>query len=82
MTNFSYMFRYTHHHQGAHYSSLLKLQLPNVTNITSASSNNALPDDGDCTETCSNCLNVNFNVNFKIVFKTIQLWVSWWIKKL
>jgi hypothetical protein len=34
--------------------------------------NNALPDDGDCTETCSSCFNVNFNVNFKIVFKTID----------
>ena len=29
----------------------------------------ALPDDGDYTETCWSCFNVNFNVNFKIVFK-------------
>jgi hypothetical protein len=41
---------------------------------------NALPDYGDCTETCRSCFNVNFNVNFKIVFKTIHLCTSWWIK--
>jgi hypothetical protein len=46
------------------------------------SSNNALPDDDDCTETCRSCFNVNFNVNFKIVFKTVHLCISWWIKKL
>jgi hypothetical protein len=32
-----------------------------------------LPDDGDCTETCRSC----FNVNFKIVFKTVHLCISW-----
>jgi hypothetical protein len=47
-----------------------------LTTVTLASPNNALPDDGDCTETCRSC----FNVNFKIVFKTIQLCISWWIK--
>jgi len=26
--------------------------------ITLASSNNAFPDDGDCTETCRSCFNV------------------------
>jgi hypothetical protein len=36
----------------------------------------ALPDDGDYTETCWRC----FNVNFKIVFKTIHLYITWWIK--
>jgi hypothetical protein len=50
--------------------------------VTLVSSNNALPDDGDCTETCRSCFNINFNVNFKIVFKTIQLCISWWIRKL
>jgi hypothetical protein len=45
------------------------------------SSNNEFPDDGDCTETCRSCFDVNFNVNFKIVFKTIHLCISWWIKK-
>jgi hypothetical protein len=34
-----------------------------------ASSNNALPDDGDCTETCRSCFNVDFNVNFNFFFK-------------
>ena len=48
--------------------------------ITLASSNSALPDDGDYTETCWSRFNVNFNVNFKIVFKIIQLCISWWIK--
>jgi hypothetical protein len=51
------------------------------TTVTLASSNNALPDDGDCTETCRSCFNVSFNVNFKIVFKTIQLCISWRIKE-
>jgi hypothetical protein len=45
--------------------------------VTLASSNNALPDDGSCIETCRSCFNVNFNVNFKIVFKTIHLCISW-----
>jgi hypothetical protein len=40
------------------------------------------PDDGDCTETCWRCYNVNFNVNFKTVFKIIQLCIIWWIKTL
>jgi hypothetical protein len=44
-------------------------------------SKNALPDDGDCAETCRSCFNVNFNVNFKIGFEIIQLCISWWIKK-
>jgi hypothetical protein len=52
-----------------------------LTNVTLASSKNALPDDGDGTETCWSCFNVNFNVDFKIVLKTIHLCISWWIKK-
>jgi hypothetical protein len=32
-----------------------------LTNITSASLNSALPDDGDYTQTCWRCFNVNFN---------------------
>jgi hypothetical protein len=36
-----------------------------LTNVTLASSNSALPDDGDYTETCSSCFNVNFNTPFK-----------------
>jgi hypothetical protein len=43
-----------------------------LTTVTLASSNNALPDDGDCTETCWSCFSVNCNVNFKIVFKTLK----------
>jgi hypothetical protein len=38
-------------------------------NVTLASSNNALPDDGDCIETCRSYFNVNFNVNFKTVLR-------------
>ena len=30
-----------------------------------ASSNNALADDGDCTETCRSCFNVNFIILFR-----------------
>jgi len=48
-----------------------------LTNATLASSNSALPGDGDYTETCWSCFIVNFNVKFKIVFKTIQLCISW-----
>jgi len=44
-----------------------------LTNATLAGSNSALPDDGDYTETCWSC----FNVNFKIAFQTIQLCISW-----
>jgi hypothetical protein len=33
----------------------------------------ALPDDGDCTETCWIC----FIVNFNILFKAILLCISW-----
>jgi hypothetical protein len=39
-----------------------------LTTVTLARSNNAPPDDGDCTETCRSCFNVNFNAKFKIVF--------------
>jgi hypothetical protein len=35
-----------------------------------------IPDNGDCTETCWSCFNINFNVNFKIVFKTIHLCIG------
>jgi len=34
-------------------------------NVTLATSNSALLDDGDYTETCWNCFNVNFNTPFK-----------------
>jgi len=40
-----------------------------LTNATLVRSNSALPDNGDYTETCLSCFNVNFNVSFKIVFK-------------
>jgi hypothetical protein len=38
-----------------------------LTTVTLASSNNALPDDGVCTETCWSCFNVNFNTPFKAI---------------
>jgi len=31
-----------------------------LTTVTLASSNSALPDDGDYTKTCQRCFNVNF----------------------
>jgi len=50
-----------------------KLKLLKTT-VNSASSNNTLPDDdGDETETCRSC----FNVNFNITFKAILLCISW-----
>ena len=36
-----------------------------LTNTTLASSNSALPEDGDYTETCWSCFSVNFNIPFK-----------------
>jgi len=35
-----------------------------LTNVTSASSYSALPDDGDYTENYWSCFNVNFNTPF------------------
>jgi len=85
------MFWCNHHHQGAHYMSLLKLiwwcgcicsHTARLTTpmyfecfniVTSASSYSALPDDGDNTETCWSCFNVNFNTHFK----AILLCISW-----
>jgi len=49
-----------------------------LTTVTLESSNNTLPDDGDCTETCRSC----FNINFNILFKAFLLCISWLIKKL
>jgi hypothetical protein len=50
------------HHQINH-NSVFELAV--LTNVTLASSNSALPDDGDYTETCWSCFNVNFNTPFK-----------------
>jgi len=36
------------------------------TTVTAARSNSALPDDGDYTETCWSCFNVNFNTQLVI----------------
>jgi len=36
-----------------------------LTNVTLASPNSALPEDGDYTETCWSCFNMNFNIPFK-----------------
>jgi hypothetical protein len=41
-----------------------------LTTVTLASSYSALPDDGDYTETCWSCFNVNFNTSFKNLFIT------------
>jgi hypothetical protein len=64
------------------YKYTVQFGLKNTTGMTHLkialeSSNNELPDDGDCSETCRSCFNVNFNVNFKVVFKTIRLCISW-----
>ena len=80
------MFRRNHHHQGAHYMSLLKLQLLKQSikiqlciliacfnNCNLRSSSSALPDEGDYAETCWSCFNVNFNTHFK----AILLCISW-----
>jgi len=41
--------------------------------ITLTSSYGALPDDGDYTETCRSC----FNVNFITPFKTVLFCINW-----
>ena len=48
------------------------LELTVLTNVTLASSNSALPDDGDYTETCWRCFNVNFNTTFKAILLCIS----------
>jgi len=40
-----------------------------LTTVTLASSNSALPDDGDYCETCWSCSNVNCNVNSKLALR-------------
>jgi len=35
-----------------------------LTKVSLTGSNSALPDDGDYTETCWSCFNVNFNASF------------------
>jgi len=45
-----------------------------LTTVTLASSNSALPDDGDYPETCWSCFHVNFNTPSK----AILLCISWW----
>jgi len=64
------MFRCNHHHQGAHYLNLPKLPFLKQS-IKIASSNSALPDDGDYTETCWSCFNVNFNTPFKKTYASV-----------
>jgi len=39
--------------------------------VTLASSNSALPDDGDYTETCWSCFHVNFNTHLKAILLAI-----------
>ena len=53
-------------------------QLIIITTVTLASSNNALPDDGDCTETCWSCFNVNLNILFKAILLCISLLKTNW----
>jgi len=42
-----------------------------LTDVTLASSNSALPKDGDYTETCWVCFNVNFNNPFKKICASV-----------
>jgi len=49
-----------------------------LTTVTLASSNSALPDDGDCTETCWSCFNVNFSTSFKAILLCISLVEKLW----
>ena len=53
------------HHRNNH-SDVFQLII--LTTITLASSNNALPDYGDCTEMCRSSFNVNFNVLLKQLY--------------
>jgi len=42
-----------------------------LTNVTLASSNSALPEDGDYTETCWSYFNVNFNTHYKKICASV-----------
>jgi hypothetical protein len=42
-----------------------------LTNVTLASSNSALPDDGDYTETWWSYFNINFNIPLKKTCATV-----------
>ena len=44
-------------------SGSILFELTKVTTVSLVSSNNTLPDDGDCTKTCRSCFNVNFNLS-------------------
>jgi len=48
-------------------------QLTVLSTVTLANSYSAVPDDGDYTETCWSCFNVNFNTTFKVIL----LCISW-----
>jgi hypothetical protein len=50
-----------------------KLDWKGLKNVTLTNSNSALPDNGDYTETCWSCFNVNFNT----LFKAILLYINW-----
>jgi len=56
----------------SHTTELITVMYFNLL-VTLPSTNNILPEDGDCTETYM----CRFNVNFKIAFKTIHLCISW-----
>jgi len=58
-------------HYRINHTDVFKLLI--VTNITLTSSNNILPDDGDCTGTRGSCSNVNFD----ILLKAFLLCISW-----
>jgi len=67
------MFRFNHHHQGdmqphhrTNHNNVFYLII--LITITLASSNNTLPDDGDLTETCRSCFNVNFSIFLKQLY--------------
>jgi len=51
------------HHQINH--TYVRILIDCINIVTLASSYSALPDDGDYTDTCRSCFNVNFNTPFK-----------------
>ena len=57
------------HHQINH-SDVFYLTV--LITVTLESSNSALSDDGDYTETCWSCFNVNFNTSFTAILMCIS----------
>jgi hypothetical protein len=58
-------------HHGINNTEFSYLIIGNLKTVTLASSNNAFPYDGVCTEIFRSSFNVNLKVHFKIILKQL-----------